>query len=252
MNMNMQDALGVMADNNNDLSTYVDIVFVIDGTGSMQPLINKVKTLALSLHEKLEEGLRENKRRIDNLRAKVIVFRDYYVDGNAAMEESVFFELPDANNKFHDFVSNITASGGGDEPESGLEALALALRSDFITGGDRQRHVIVLFTDASAHRYEKQKEGVPNNYPSNMFRSLDDLYRTWGTGQDALGVESNNMTPQMSKKAKHLVLFAPAVYPWKEIEENFENTMRREMNKGNGGAELDIDDIIKMLSCSIA
>lgn len=39
----------------------------------MQPLINKVKTLALSLHEKLEEGLRENKRRIDNLRAKVIV-----------------------------------------------------------------------------------------------------------------------------------------------------------------------------------
>ena len=88
--MNMQDALGVMADNNNDLSTYVDIVFVIDGTGSMQPLINKVKTLALSLHEKLEEGLRENKRRIDNLRAKVIVFRDYYVDGNAAMEESVF------------------------------------------------------------------------------------------------------------------------------------------------------------------
>ena len=71
------------------------------------------------------------------------------------------------------------------------------------------------------------------------------------TAYDAF-VESNNMTPQMSKKAKRLVLFAPDVYPWKEIDENFENTMRREMNKGNGGAELDIDDIIKMLSCSIA
>lgn len=53
------------------------------------------------------------------------------------MEESQFFILPEEKQEFYNFVSQIKAGGGGDEPESGLEALALALRSDFVKDGDK-------------------------------------------------------------------------------------------------------------------
>lgn len=168
-----QEMLGA---SNVDIDTNVDIVFAIDATESMQPLIDKVKSLTLSFREELEKGLKENRRIIKNLRIKVIVFRDYYVDDKYAMEESRFFILPEEKQEFYNFVSKIKAGGGGDEPESGLEALALALRSDFVKDGDKKRHVIVLFTDASAHPLEQQEDGVPSNYPSNMFKNLGDLY----------------------------------------------------------------------------
>ena len=163
-----QEMLGA---SNVDIDTNVDIVFAIDATESMQPLIDKVKSLTLSFREELEKGLKENRRIIKNLRIKVIVFRDYYVDDKYAMEESRFFILPEEKQEFYNFVSKIKAGGGGDEPESGLEALALALRSDFVKDGDKKRHVIVLFTDASAHPLEQQEDGVRSNYPSNMFKN---------------------------------------------------------------------------------
>lgn len=243
-----QDMLG---GSNLMIDTNVDIVFVIDATESMQPLIDKVKSLTLSFREELEKGLEKNKRKINNLRIKVIVFRDYYVDDKYAMEESKFFILPEEKQGFYNFISKIRAGGGGDEPESGLEALALALRSDFVKDGDKKRHVIVLFTDASAHKFEQQKDGVPNNYPTRMFRNLGDLYLTWGTGQDVLGV-SSDYSAQMLKDAKRLVLFAPSLYPWNEIEMDLENVIRKDIDKGNGGRDLDLDDVIALISNSIA
>lgn len=247
----MQDMLGAsMGGSDLMVNTNVDIVFAIDATESMQPLIDKVKSLTLSFRDELEAGLAKNKRKICNLRIKVIVFRDYYVDDKYAMEESRFFILPEEKREFHDFVSKIKAGGGGDEPESGLEALAVALRSDFVKEGDKRRHVIVLFTDASAHKYEQQFDGIPSNYPTNMFRNLGDLYQAWGSGQDALG--AGRCSRLMEKEAKRMVLFAPSVYPWNDIEVDLENVIRKDLDKGNGGRDLDLDDVIALVSNSIA
>ena len=243
-----QEMLGA---SNVDIDTNVDIVFAIDATESMQPLIDKVKSLTLSFREELEKGLKENRRIIKNLRIKLIVFRDFYVDDKYAMEESRFFILPEEKQEFYNFVSKIKAGGGGDEPESGLEALALALRSDFVKDGDKKRHVIVLFTDASAHPLEQQEDGVPSNYPSNMFKNLGDLYEAWGKGQDSLG-STRNLGVQMAKDAKRLVLIATSMYPWGEMEYQLENTIRKDMDKGNGGRDLELDDVIALIANSIA
>lgn len=248
----MQDMLGASIDKDElMLNTNVDIVFVIDATESMQPLIDKVKSLTLSFREELEKGLERNKRKINSLRMKVIVFRDYYVDDAYALEESRFFILPEEKQDFYDFVSGIRAGGGGDEPESGLEALAVALRSGFVEEGDKKRHIIVLFTDASAHKYEQQFDGIPSNYPANMFKNLGELYQAWESGQDALGA-SNSVNHIMDKEAKRLVLFAPSVYPWNDLEIDLENVIRKELDKGNGGQDLDLDDVIALVSNSIA
>lgn len=248
-NATVQDMLG-QSFKDAAVDTNVDIVFAIDGTGSMQPLIDKVKALTLTFREELEVGLAEKKRKIHNLRIKVIVFRDYYVDGNDAMLESRYFILPEENKDFHDFVAGIWAGGGGDEPESGLEALALALRSDFVQEGEKKRHVIVLFTDASAHPYEQQLDGVPANYPANMFKNLQELCQVWGSGQDYLGGSAK--IAQMNKEAKRLVLFAPSVYPWNELEADLENVIRKDLNSGDGGKDLDLTDVIALVANSIA
>ena len=175
----------------------------------------------------------------------------YFIDCYNLPVSGRFFILPDEKQDFYNFVSKIKAGGGGDEPESGLEALALALRSNFVKDGDKKRHVIVLFTDASAHPFEQQKDGVPSNYPTNMFKDLGDLYETWGMGQDYLG-STRNLGDQMAKDAKRLVLFAPSMYPWGEMEYELENTIRKDMDKGNGGRDLELDDVIALIANSIA
>ena len=80
----LQDALGAV-------TTYVDIVFCIDCTGSMAPIIDTVKDLTLGFYDDLIKTMADTyQRRVETLRVKVIAFRDYYCDGNRAMQESKF------------------------------------------------------------------------------------------------------------------------------------------------------------------
>ncbi len=119
----------------------VDIVLCIDATASMGSIIERVKSSALKFYEDVSAKLKEKDKFIDSLRIKVISFRDYFVDGANAMQESPFFTLPQDKEGFTAFVTMIRADGGGDEPENGMEALALAMKSDWSKIGDRRRQV---------------------------------------------------------------------------------------------------------------
>lgn len=46
----------------------------------------------------------------------------------ASLEATQFLTLPRDNLEFHEFVNQLSAKGGGDEPESGLEALTPDIR----------------------------------------------------------------------------------------------------------------------------
>ena len=102
----------------------VDIVFVIDATGSMGDLIDIVKKNALNLHKDIETMMGQKGKIIQDLRIKVITFRDYLADGENAMLKTDFFNLPEDTEIFNETINSITAFGGGDDPEDGLEALA--------------------------------------------------------------------------------------------------------------------------------
>lgn len=127
----------------------VDIVMCIDATGSMAPIIDEVKSNAISFYQKYIEEMEVNDMDVAQLRIKVIAFRDYACD-DEPMTESQFFTLPDQNEEFRVFLNNIEAKGGGDFPENAFEAIATALKSDWVTEGPRRRHIIVVFTDAPA------------------------------------------------------------------------------------------------------
>ena len=62
-----------------------------------------------------------------------------------------FFNLPEEADLLKNLIGQITAMGGGDDPEDGLEALAFAMRSDWDKEGMKKRHVIVVWSDAATH-----------------------------------------------------------------------------------------------------
>lgn len=256
----MQDMLG-MGLEDDGIDTKVDLVFVIDATGSMQPTIDMVKDSALSFHEKLQEVMQSAKRNIVALRIKVVWFRDYYYDGDYAYGESKFFELPEEKEEFREFVSNISAKGGGDDPESSLEALTQAMRSDFVQDGTRRRHIIVLFTDAAAHPFEDYDDLVaaaakkgckPSMYPENMPKNISEFYNAWegnAMAQDALG--SDGQATKLDPTGRRMVLFAPNDYPWADMEIELSYVMRKDIASEAGGSELDMKDVYNMIAFSM-
>ena len=72
------------------LSYAVDIVFCIDVTGSMTPIIDQVKANALRFYDDVQSNLTAKGKNVDQLRVRVIGFRDFAADGAAALDESPF------------------------------------------------------------------------------------------------------------------------------------------------------------------
>lgn len=189
------------------LATVVDLIFVIDGTKSMQNALDAAKARALSMYKDIVAGLASKNRVVRKMRVKVIVFRDFYVDARP-YEESDYFVLTGRDDDdalaFRQFITGIRAEGGGDEPEHALEALHRAMQLDFTPSGEgvKARHIIVLMTDASAHPLNDPQRHLPENrdvYPADMPEDLEGLQVEW---------------ENMDEKAKRLILFAPNAYPW--------------------------------------
>ncbi len=232
-----------MSQQNSQNKYAVDIVLCIDSTGSMEPVIEDVKKNALNLHKDLLKKLEEKDRYVDSIRVRVISFRDYYCDGDDAMLESDFFTLPEQNEDFKRFVSGIEAKGGGDEPENGLEAIALAMRSDWCKSTPKRREVIVVWTDATAHPLDvddaDKEKG--SNYPTGLPQNFDAITDEW-----------TNRQGFMEKSAKRLVVFAPEGYPWNDIHTYWDNVVYTQSKAGKGLEEMDMQSILELVANSIA
>ena len=220
-----------------------DFVFCIDATGSMKPCIEAVKKAAKTLHTDIIKAVSEGVRTVQQLRIKVIIFRDFSHDGDDAIKESRFFNLPDETADYEDFINGIEAKEGGEIPESSLEALHLAINSDWVTPADgcRTRHVIVMFTDAPAHMLDDQeyREIAEKNslYPTDCPSDLAGLIEEWND--------------KMNARAKRLILLAPNVEPWPDLKENLDDCMIKYVKAADGLDEITNDAIINCLDISI-
>lgn len=135
----------------------VDIVFLLDITGSMQHCIDAMKQNIASFIDFLTTKNANNQTPVKHWRAKVVGFRDFEEDGEPYVDHP-FVEDADA---LKAQLNSLAAQRGGDEPESLLEALykvATMGQSDKGAGqfdankwryrGDAAR-VVIVFTDAS-------------------------------------------------------------------------------------------------------
>ena len=222
--------------NNQGFDYNVDIAMCIDATGSMGSIINDVKKNALSFYQKFVDAMEREDKPVEQLRVKVIAFRDYGRDAEP-MKESRFFVLSEEGEReeFHKFVEDIQATGGGDIPENSLEALAIAMTSDWVRTGSKRRHVIILWTDAPALDL-RARRSCPN-YPEDMPADFAELHELW-EGQE------------MELKAKRLLLFAPDAEPWSDMVD-WVNAIQQQSKAGQGCSDSDIDACIHLLVNSI-
>ncbi|MBQ9807455.1 MAG: VWA domain-containing protein [Ruminococcus sp.] len=218
----------------------VDIVFVIDATGSMSDLIDIVKSNAINFYSDIQSVMSKKGKTIQDFRIKVIAYRDYVADGNEAMLRTDFFNLPEETEAFRDTVSSISAFGGGDEPEDGLEALAFAIRSKWNTEGLKRRQLIVVWSDASTHELGFGKE--MENYPSRMAADFNELTKWWGD-------KDNN--GYMDYNSKRLILFTPDVPGWSDIRNSWDNVIHYMSEAGRGLEEVNYNQIIDAIAYSI-
>lgn len=225
------------------LKTVVDLVFLIDGTGSMQNALDAVKARALTLYKDIIYALKDKKRIVSTMRVKVVIFRDLYVD-SVAYEESDYFILSDKDDDesaaFRDYVSGIRACGGGDEPEHALEALHRALKLNYTQPrqGMKARHIIVLMTDASAHPLDDPQRSLPEYrdiYPGDMPKTMPELNAEW---------------EMMDDRARRLIIFAPNAYPWPKMG-TWSGASHEVSEAGKGISETVFEKVIATISGSV-
>lgn len=233
----------------------VDVTVVLDVTGSMTDMINSIKANVLNfralVYERLNEKLKSKRpdRLLDRMRVRVVAFRDYNYDWEAAnqpwhgpMLSSEFCDLDDEveRDQLKQFVDKLEATGGVDAPESSLEAIHYAINSDWDRSEtSKHRHVIMVFTDAPALPLDDDRNATNSHYPTDadMPRSLSELYAEYAG--------------KMGEKFPRLLLFAPQnEYPWSEMSQ-WTGASLIPVNPDGGLSDVAMESVIAMLTGSL-
>lgn len=223
----------------------VDVVFCIDGTGSMGPCINKVKDNAKRLYADIVSKLTDEGTTIESLRLKVITFRDYKDDGDNAMVESSFFEMPDDQSSFDAFLNDkVIATGGGDYPENGLEALYYAMMSDWVEG-PKDRQVIVMFTDNDALALH-ERASCPNYPVDVMPKDITGLVDIWA------GINKQETGCKLGDRLKRLIIFAPDGTIYSKLNESLDRTTFEPVDMKTGLEDIDFSAVVQAIVASVS
>ena len=226
---------------NQGLGSDIDMVFCIDATGSMEDfsgaqtkILNMVKQNAINFYEDATNAMAAKNKVVRNLRVRIVAFRDYLADGEDAMLVTDFFNLPQQAEEFEACIHSITAAGGGDIPEDGLEALAYAIKSKWCNESTKKRHVIVVWTDAPTHDIGFGRNA--KHYPNGMPQDMSELNEWWD---------------DMNENAKRLILFAPDEPQWDYISRHWDNVVHFPSTAGNGLAEQPYGEILNAIAMSV-
>jgi Mg-chelatase subunit ChlD len=127
-----------------------DIMFILDCTQSMRGELEAIKDAIFSFVDTI---------RTDGVRVRIglIEFRDRLIDEEARVlmfDGEPFTADPEA---FRREAQGLRATGGGDEPESSLDAVMLALAQPFSA---RAHKILVLITDAPPHVPDKEARTI--------------------------------------------------------------------------------------------
>ena len=138
-----------------------DIVFLIDVSGSMTPIIDALRKNIEMFIDSLSQGDANNAAPVKDWRGKVMGYRDIehaqaeglpWVEDNPFVRDAVALKAQ---------LANLRAAGGGDEPESLLDALYTVATMEATPKGaqgeepNKWRYrsdaarVVIVFTDAS-------------------------------------------------------------------------------------------------------
>ena len=139
--------------------TTLDVMFIMDITGSMGMWLGEAKNNITTIIEEITDS-----NPCANIRISFVGYRDY-VEVSKPEGQYVSIDFTPNIHEVEEFISNIDAYGGGDEPEDIAGAFKLALEMNW----QSKAKYAVLVCDAPCHGskyhnvvYDKYKMGDPN------------------------------------------------------------------------------------------
>ncbi|KAG1808030.1 uncharacterized protein BJ212DRAFT_717510 [Suillus subaureus] len=135
----------------------LDIVFLLDATGSMQVYIEQVRDTIQSLCERL---VATGKWSGGDLRFGLIAFRDHPPQDSTYITRQYPFDSNVSAVKAN--LANLQADGGGDGPEAQCDAFARVLNAGW---KDEATKVAILITDSPPHGIGEDEDGFPSGCP---------------------------------------------------------------------------------------
>ena len=221
----------------------IDIVVCVSLSKSMATHLDGVKEIVLRLVREIPIAIiKSNVQREVRQRARVVTFGDLGVNPEALQATDFFDVSPSADqSKFNEFLSIMSASGNSSQRQSALEALSVSVRSDWTHEGDRQRHIIVMFTDSGAHKLESRVGEVPSAFRDQVPASLDELTDRW----------HGNQAVRLKKSARRLLIFGPDAYPWNVICDAWGQTVLLPSPAGKGLEEVEFQTMVNTVRLAI-
>jgi len=154
----------------------MDIVICLDATGSMESCIEQLKSNLSAFITNLTTRS-GSQQIVPDWRARLIYFRDLDADSEAM----VGFDFVNSEEELRQQINQVRAVGGGDDPESILDAIYTAIaKSDWREG---VLHAVIAFTDAPPKEKLHQttvEEGEDTSVGNIINRFTADKYsRLW-------------------------------------------------------------------------
>ncbi|MDJ0718485.1 MAG: VWA domain-containing protein [Prochloraceae cyanobacterium] len=169
--INADSILGLSTNLISKLQRSGDIMFVLDCTESMKGEIEAIKDTIIDFADSIKaEGI--------NLRVGLIEFRDRLINEEHRVlrfNGEIFTKDPIA---FRQEVSQLTAIGGGDWPESSLDAIMLAIHQPFAPEAQK---VIVLVTDAPPHLPDRETQSITQVLKAIAQNRIDQIHMVMNT-----------------------------------------------------------------------
>lgn len=190
------------------LKNNIDIVFILDSS-----MTEKYKDIFTSnLNSYLEIFLFEfqkHKKKIDSFRISIAWFNDtdktdhYYT-------ELPFISIPDEKTEIDRYFSSLSKYEIGGSRTS-METVRATENFNWIKDGDKIRHIIVLLTD--------------HGDPISEYEYMQFCY-DWNDSTCSLGGDRIGSLGNIYPKGKRMIIISPDVYPYNEMEMDFEYLAR--------------------------
>ncbi|MFH1073253.1 MAG: vWA domain-containing protein [Nanoarchaeota archaeon] len=166
----------------------IDIVFVVDSTGSMADEIRSVKTHLVDLVETIQKGSPR-----PDIRIGLVSYRDFPPEERKYATQE--YDLTHDTQTMLEHIRNLEARGGGDLPEAVATGLDIAIKK---MAWDRSaKKIIFLVGDAAPHGEGSTdvsfQQGTPDglNYRDEIEKAQDKdiiIYTISGSGIDEIGI----------------------------------------------------------------
>ena len=148
-----------------------DIVFCLDVTGSMRECLEQLKAHLGSFIAELEKPVAVQDGVVGvvtDWRLRLLPFRDLEADPPTGDHPAIVDDFPfcETTSEFRVQLEDprCEASGGGDEPESALDAIYRATKKSAWRPADEAHRFVILFTDATTKgTLHPSTRGVPND-----------------------------------------------------------------------------------------